>query len=191
MGSIPVGGTKYKAGTVQSLPAFFVFPMRTVILSCGKVRDSVTHSGGTRGHFWGQSFQNWGHHRIDCRPAGALRLVVFRGYPPSETRTRRKPANRSVYGLIVQSFSPPYPAQPHNTTPLGKSRHSPGTRSDWPVCRKPGEGPLPGHSAPAPDERNPARGRACRGARGAQSGSSSPSPSGQPKTELPSKSQAS
>ena len=135
MGSIPVGGATNKAGTVQSLPAFFIFPMKTVILSCNKVRDSVPHSGGTRGHFWGQYFRKWGHPPLSAPAArGTFRGTVFhprhRGFSPLphplETCVSEKTGNRSVWLGGLQTFSPPPPIhnpdarRPPFITPQGK-----------------------------------------------------------------------
>ena len=56
-GSIPVGGTKFKAAKVHNLPAFFFFPSADLNSKCAEVHGSVPQSGG----IWGHIFKNWGH----------------------------------------------------------------------------------------------------------------------------------
>ena len=114
---------------------FFCFPSENLISSCDSVRDSVTHSGGMRGHIKGHEFKKWGHFQFlppaigaQISPSGApggrrgaglewCRRVQSlpcqrQGVPlPPETCAREKTANRSVSRFDRPDFlSPPPPA---------------------------------------------------------------------------------
>ena len=107
--------------------------MKPVILSCGKVRDSVTHSGGTRGHFWGQSFRIWGHPlpsapALRCawsQPGGPAHCApsCMRGYPsPPKPAHAKKCLTGRFPNVDLQTFSPPYPCTPVHLAASGKKR---------------------------------------------------------------------
>ena len=85
-GSIPVSGTKLDAGTVQSLPAFFISPLKTRFfrsLASGLVCHVPAKCGGTSGGMFpqfGGTLGAWGiYQRRRMASAGAAHLVQWSG----------------------------------------------------------------------------------------------------------------
>lgn len=90
-GSIPVSGTTQDAGKVQSLPAFFIFPIKTRSLrslASGEVCHIPVAFGGTFGG-------------MDLQIGGIQRQFVFR--PRESQAIRSKGATDSV--VAFRSFS--------------------------------------------------------------------------------------